>query len=91
MEQKVAISCVWCGKPMEKGFLASRSPSMFLPEDTELPKLLFKKNIEASNCIPLKPMHGSINLEGQDGFYDHFEIAYACRDCKKIVIPYSFE
>lgn len=84
------IKCIWCGEPMERGHLFSGGRSMFLPENAKIPKRWTKKYMLKNNCIPLKPMLGDVNLEGRNGFDDYYEIAYACRNCRKIVIPYEF-
>lgn len=81
MENNVAVRCGWCGGEMEQGYLASMNVH-YIPEGESPPLINTKKQMEKHNCIPLIPTPGLCTL-GKSSV-----VAYVCRTCKKIVIPY---
>lgn len=81
MENDVVVHCGWCGEEMEQGYLASMNVH-YIPAGELTPLANTKKQMEKHNCIPLIPTPGLSNL-GKCSV-----IAYVCRTCKKIVVPY---
>lgn len=75
MEEK-EHRCPWCGSPLEKGLLRGGT-YCFVRDGTESPLLYgyFKTQIEG---------------EGYVAFFNwkKFPAAYACRSCRKIILPY---
>lgn len=81
MESDAVIRCVWCGGEMERGYLCGHFGVHFRPADSSYPGLYTKKQLEKHRCISLIP-----NFD--EGWFSDAPIAYVCRTCKKIVVPY---
>ncbi|MBZ4665204.1 PF20097 family protein [Mahella sp.] len=72
-------TCPWCGKKMERGTFRSRGGNYFLPMGEKVPLTYFNCSMEKRNAIPFPPfIMGPIS----------YPIAFVCRSCRKIIIPY---
>ena len=70
--------CPYCNQELEKGTLRSRYGALYLPDDTSPPIVRLKKSIKKRKAIPLPP-----------DLLSDWPVAYACRICKKIIVPYD--
>lgn len=74
MEVKV-FTCPWCGAELEKGTFGGARYA-FMKDGEEIPY-----------PNPFKPL-----IENESGIYIHNwsgkPVAYACRQCRKIILPY---
>ena len=77
-----AEKCPYCGGELEKVKLISRGGNFFLPDGEKMPVLFTEKSMNKSRAILLPP---DIVSDGDV----QFPVAYACRVCKKIIIPYG--
>lgn len=76
------MNCPFCGKEMIKGTFRSRGKNYFLPDGQKLPIIYSVKAMAKRNAILLPPDFLNISDIG------NWPIAYACPDCKKIIIDY---
>lgn len=72
--------CSWCGNELEVGTFQSRGGNYFLPQNQTKPHFYSKDSMNKHNAILLPPDSLSLPID--------YPKAYACRSCKKIVIPY---
>ncbi|MGM9641322.1 MAG: PF20097 family protein [Faecousia sp.] len=71
--------CPRCGGVLEEGTFRSRGGNYFLPMNQTSPLLYAKPFMDKNNAIPLPP--NPLPL------FPQWPLAYACRNCKLIVIP----
>ena len=77
----MAEKCPYCGAEMETGILHHRG-GFFLPEGEKMPWTYFEKSLKKRNAIELP-------LDDGFSFVPEYPKAYACRKCKKIIVPYK--
>lgn len=76
--------CPWCDGELEEGrYYSTASGAHFLPKDAKRPSLLTRSSIEAKGGIATPPFV-SVLGDGPSSMR-----AYACRQCKKIIIEYE--
>jgi len=73
--------CPYCGKPLEEGTFRSRGGNYYLPKDESAPLLYSKQAMSKKGAIPLLPDFLSSTPQ--------WPIAYLCRNCKRIILPYD--
>lgn len=79
----MVVKCPWCNGELEKGTLRSNGGQYFLPEGQRPCRIRYytKRYIEKADAIGLPPDPWT-----SDG--TNWPEAYACRNCRKIVISY---
>lgn len=73
--------CPYCGKPLEEGIFRSRGGNYYLPKDESAPFLYSKQAMIKKGAIQLLPDFVSSAPQ--------WPLAYVCRNCKKIILPYE--
>lgn len=76
------MHCPFCENELIKGTFRSRGANYFLPDGEKIPKLYTAKSMAKSNAITIPPDILDISTTID------WPIAYACPDCKKIIIEY---
>jgi len=78
------MKCPFCGSEMKKGTLRSRGCNFFLPDGEKMPTFYTRKSLAKRNAIPLPP-----DPFGRSTVIDDWPVAYACLECRKIIMDYG--
>lgn len=80
MENK---KCPYCGNALEEGTFCSRGWKYFLPSGEKEPRFYTNKAMNERKAISFPKDFFSLSI------YSEEPCAYACRNCKFIMIPYE--
>jgi len=79
------MDCPYCNRKLTEGSLRSRGCNYFLPLGENVPLVFSEKALLKKNAIPLPPDPYSTELFMSELDYPK---AFACSNCRKIIIEY---
>ncbi len=81
MENK---KCPYCRDILEEGTFRYGGGGYFLPQGKKIPMFYMESAMNKQDAIRIPPFYFPLSLN-----FKEFPVAYACRNCKFIMIPYE--